>query len=310
MKLLFCGLGQIARRHIDIIQQNYTHEIFALRRPGSTPSGLAGVRELHSWVEADKISFDAAFITSPTHAHIAQAVECARRGLPLFIEKPLGSSTAGLAELIRLVQEKNIPSFVGYCFRFHPLVQEFKKKLEGLTVLHSRIVFSSYMPDWRTKKNYQNSYIVHRSQGGGVILDCSHEIDLAEYLFGPVQSITGRAGRMSALTVDAEDYADMLIKHTHSKTLLHLDFFTRATERSVSVSAADLFLKLDLKKNQIAIGREGDLKETSYEVDRDLMYHEQLQYFFEHIAAGRPMMNSVSEAARLLRQILSFRDGA
>jgi len=307
MKILFCGLGQIARRHIEIIQKNYTHEIFALRRPSSVPSGLAGVRELSSWAEADKLSFDAAFITSPTHAHISQATECARRGIPLFIEKPLGASTAGLADLVSLVQKKKLLTYVAYCFRFHPLVQEFKKKLEGLMVLHASVVFSSYMPDWRTKKNYQTSYIVRKAQGGGVILDCSHEIDLAEYLFGAVKTIDGVWGRASTLTIDAEDYADMILKHPQTVTALHLNFFSRVTQRYVEASTAELFLKLDLKKNKIFIGREGDLQETSYEVVPDLMYREQLRYFFDHLASGKHMMNSVPEASRLLEQILAFR---
>lgn len=307
MKLLFCGLGQIARRHIEIIQQNYTHEIFALRRSASQPAGLAGVRELRSWDEADKLSFGAAFITSPTHAHISQAAECARRGIPLFVEKPLGSSTTGLAELVNLVQTKKLLTYVGYCFRFHPLVQEFKKKLEDLTVLHASVVFSSYMPDWRTKKNYQTSYIVRKAQGGGVILDCSHEIDLAEYLFGAVKTIDGVWGRASTLTIDAEDYADMILKHPQTVTALHLDFFSRVTQRYVEARTAELFLKLDLKKNKIFIGREGALQETPYEVDRDLMYREQLRYFFDHLASGKPMMNNIPDAARLLEQILAFR---
>jgi len=310
MKLLFCGLGQIARRHIEILQKAYTHEIFALRRPSSIPSGISGVRELSSWSEAEKFSFDAAFITSPSHAHISQALECARRGIPLFIEKPLGSSTAGLAELVSLVQTKKLLTYVGYCFRFHPLVREFKKKLEGLTVLHARVVFSSYMPDWRTKKNYQTSYIVRKALGGGVLLDCSHEIDLAEYFFGTVSAINGAAGRASTLTVDAEDYADMILKHPQTVTSLHLDFFSRVTQRYVEASTAELFLRLDLKKNLISIGREGALQETAYEVDRDLMYREQLRYFFDHLASGKPMMNSVPEAARLLKQLLVFRGDA
>jgi predicted dehydrogenase len=207
-----------------------------------------------------------------------------------------------------LVQEKKLLSYVGYCFRFHPLVQEFKKKLEGLTVLHARVLFSSYMPDWRTKKNYQSSYIVHKSQGGGVILDCSHEIDLAEYFFGAVKTITGTAGRLSALTVDAEDYADMVLKHPQTVTALHLDFFSRVTQRYVEASTADLFLKLDLKKNKISVGREGDLQETSYDVDRDLMYREQLRYFFDHLASGKPMMNSIPQASSLFEKLMAFRE--
>ena len=173
--------------------------------------------------------------------------------------------------------------------------------------MHARIVFSSYMPDWRTKKNYQTSYIVRKALGGGVILDCSHEIDLAEYFFGTVKTMEGVAGRASTLTVDAEDYADMILKHPQTITALHLDFFSRVTQRYVEASTAELFLKLDLKQNKIFVGREVDLKETSYVVDRDLMYREQLRYFFDHLASGKPMMNSVPDAARLFEQILAFR---
>lgn len=307
MKILFCGLGQIARRHIEIIQREFTHEISVLRRPRSTAAGIPGVKELFSWSEVDANSFDAAFITSPTDAHIPQAIECARRGMALFIEKPLGHSEEGLEELIQLAGQKKILTYVAYCFRFHPLAMRFKELLKGQSVLHSNAYFGSYMPGWRTKKDYHNSYTVHRAQGGGVLLDCSHEIDLLEYFFGPVTEISGHAGKVSGLTVDAEDYADMFVRHAAGMTPLHLDFFSRVTRRYLEVDTPAIYLKMDLRKGTIISGREGDLHEERLEIEPDRMYVSQLRYFFEHLAASKPMMNSVPEAARLFKTLLRFR---
>ncbi len=309
MKLLFCGLGQIARRHIGLLQKLIPDvQITALRSAGKNPENLPGVQEVFSWSEADKHSFDAALITSPTHQHIAQASECVKRGMPVFMEKPLGASLEGLDDLLAVVEKKNLPVYVAYCFRFHPLVQEFKKRVSGLRILHSRASFSSYMPSWRTKKNYQNSYIVHHGQGGGVILDCSHEIDTLEFLFGEVSKITGTAGRVSGLTVDAEDYADMLVKHPQGTTPLHLDFFSRVTQRYVEVDTADTFYRMDLKDRKIISGQGSTLKEEVFAFDPDIMYAEQLRYFFSHLEAKMPMMNNLADAARLLKVILNFRD--
>ena len=41
----------------------------------------------------------------------------------------------------------------------------------------------SFLPNWRNNINYKNSNSAKKKLGGGVALELSHEIDLANYLF-------------------------------------------------------------------------------------------------------------------------------
>ncbi len=306
-KIIFVGLGQIARRHITILQQHFPCEIFALRTLGKTPCDIPGVHELHHWDEVSQHAFEAAFITSATFLHIPQAIECACRGIPLFIEKPLGSSLERLDNLLLEVETRRLSTFVAYPLRFHPLVLKLKRLLEGKRILHARMIFGGYMPNWRTKRNYRRSYTVFHEQGGGVILECSHELDLAAFLFGPLQHIAGRAGRVSGLTEDAEDYTDILLTHERIAATVHLNFFSRVTERVVTVETDEKTYRLDLKQGVLQWGSEGVLEEDRYIGDRDTMYVEQLKYFFANLGQSR-MMNDVFEAAPLFEKVLAFRD--
>ncbi len=310
MKLLFCGLGQIAKRHITIIQRHFPHyEIFALRLQNKTSGSIAGVKELYNWAEVNSHAFAAAFITSPTYLHIPQALECACRGIPIFIEKPLGNSLEKLDDLLVEIRIRRISSYVAYNFRFHPLVLKLKEKLAGKKILHARIVFGGYMPNWRTKKDYRQSATVFRTQGGGVILDCSHEIDMAAFLFGSLRRIDGRAGRVSGLTEDAEDFADILLTHERTPATLHLNFFSRVTERTLTVETEENTYHLDLKQGVLRTGNDGALEDEEFTGDRDVMYAAQLKYFFENIGNPR-MMNDLFEAAPLFEKMLAFRNAA
>ena len=305
-KILFVGLGQIARRHIAILQTLFPCEIYALRTLNKTPCDIPGVQEFYSWGEIEQRTFDAAFITSATFLHIPQAIECACRGIALFIEKPLGSSLERLDNLLLEVETRRLSTFVAYPLRFHPLVLKLKGLLEGKQILHALMIFGGYMPNWRTKKNYRHSYTVFHEQGGGVILECSHELDLAAFLFGPLQHIAGRAGRVSGLTEDAEDYTDILLTHERTAASVHLNFFSRVTERTLTVETNEKTYRLDLKQGVLQWGSEGKLEEELFVGDRDTMYVEQLKYFFENLGQAR-MMNDVFEAAPLFEKVLAFR---
>ena len=54
----------------------------------------------------------------------------------------------------------------------------------------------------------------------------SHELDMAEYLFGPVTGIQGTLSRVSGLTVDSDDCADLLVSHEWGTTNIHLNSFS------------------------------------------------------------------------------------
>lgn len=70
------------------------------------------------------------------------ASQCARRGMHLFIEKPLSDSLKGFSDLLRLTQKKNLTVYIAYCLRFHPVIAKLKELLKGKKVVHARVDLS------------------------------------------------------------------------------------------------------------------------------------------------------------------------
>lgn len=242
LRILLIGLGSIGKRHARLIQQHFSHEVVALRTfRGQEPNDL-GIPELHSWAEVENQPFDVAFVTNPTNQHIETAQRCAESGLHLFIEKPIDRSLDGLERLVATTRARRLSAYVAYPLRHHPLMNALKKRLENQAVLHASMVCASYLPQWRPQHDYRKSHSCFQAQGGGVLLEMSHELDMAEYLFGPVLNIEGRLSRTSNLTVDSDDCADLILRHDHGITNIHLNLFSQQRRRSVEVDTANGFL--------------------------------------------------------------------
>lgn len=308
MNILIVGLGSIGMRHARIIKEISGHEIFALRTFQGQEKNDLGIRELRSWNEVDKHSFGAALITNPTFMHLETAFECAKRNMHLFIEKPIDCKTDGLDELIDLVNQKKLTAYVAYPLRFHPVICELKKKLQGQTILHSRAVCASYMPNWRSKQKRKTTYSSFQEQGGGVILDCSHEIDYVEYLFGEIEDIRGIFGRQSDVTVDSEDFCDLNLFHPQGVTNLHMNLFSFETQRYIEVDTKEFYIKGDLNRFQIKIKDHTRESTLNFSTDYEAMFRSQMHYFFEHL--GNPdIQNNLLAAGKLFRKVLQFRNG-
>src|SRR5262249_40401662 len=162
-----------------------------------------------------------------TSLHVETALQCARRGMQLFLEKPIGHSFEGLDELRTLVRERRLTAFVAYPLRFHPAVEAFRARVaEAARPGHVRCTVSSYLPRWRPGTDHRESYSARRELGGGVVLDLSHEFDLVEHVFGAISQPVGVAGRLSDVTVDAEDFADAHFRAGPHTVNLHMNFFS------------------------------------------------------------------------------------
>src|SRR5262249_5372924 len=154
--------------------------------------------------EAWRASPDVAVVATPPSTHTAVALEAARRGCHLFVEKPLSDRWDGVDELIAEVRARSLVCLVGCNLRFHPGLVELRRLLdEGAIgrVLGARIEFGQYLPDWHPWEDYRETYSARRALGGGVILDAIHELDYAMWLLGPVSKVTALADHISTLEI-------------------------------------------------------------------------------------------------------------
>jgi predicted dehydrogenase len=307
MKIILFGLGSIGLRQATILR-SLDHDLVAFRSAPGHPNRL-GLPEIFTWEEARAMDADTAFITNPTHLHVATAIACAKMGLDIFIEKPLSDSLEGLDELERVCKSNEVTCYIAYGLRFHPVIKSLKAMVGTRKVNHVRIACSSYLPTWRQDQDWKKSYSRSKARGGGVILDLSHEFDYVEYLFGRIESAKSLVGRGSEITIDAEDYADVLIETEKGIPInLHLDFISRFNERRIVVDCEDESIEGDLIANRMT-RTNGDLVSVDqFTESRDDYLREQIEYFLDHLG-DKDIMNGLREARGLLERILVIRNG-
>src|SRR3989338_10249479 len=306
-KIVIIGLGSIGKRHARLLLEE-GYDVVAFRS-GTQKGNDLQLPEIFSWNELFKLKPDACFITNPTHLHLKTVQPCLEAGIPVFLEKPIDMSCENLDACLSMLKERQLPTYVAYVLRFHPVVKALREELQGKKVFHVRGVCTSYLPSWRAGEAKQY-YSAHASQGGGVILDVSHEFDLMDYLLGPLEEIKGNFSRLSHLTENAEDFVDCFMRSkTGAQINLHLNFLSHHRERRLVIDTEKGCYKGDLLAGKLSfLSEKEESWEKQYHFHSDDLFREQIRYFFDHLH-DPTMMNNLVDAAPLYRKIIAMREG-
>jgi len=289
MKILFLGLGSIGCRHLRILKELVQAEIVWCSN-GNNPNekmlikkyGIQIKRSIEAAL-AEKIDF--AVISNPTSRHVESATRIAEAKVPFFLEKPVSGSMGGVEELRRIVLENNVKVLVGYNFRYHPAFKVLKTAVnKGLigAPLSLRAELGQYLPDWHPDRDYRKDLSAKRDMGGGVVLDLSHEIDLAVNLFGEVDKVSAICSKYSSLEIETEDIAEITMVHKSNRlSQIHLDYCQRVYSKSLVVIGDKGTIVWNYTEKKVDLlspcGNEtlwrGSLKETRDEMFKDQMTH-------------------------------------
>ncbi len=130
-------------------------------------------------------------IALPNHLHLEVARAATRAGKHIFCEKPVGRSALETAEIERLAREAGVLSFVGFNYRWTPLVRYAHQliqegKLGTLTHYRGRF-FSMYGSDPHAQLTWR--FDAERSGMGALGDIMSHVIDMAHMLVGPIRRV-------------------------------------------------------------------------------------------------------------------------
>ena len=256
---------------------------------------------------------DVVLVTAPTHLHVPLALEAAKRGCDLFVEKPLSHAVDGVEELCREVEDRELVSMVGCNMRFHPGPARVKQLLEARAVgriVAARIFSGSYLPDWRPGTDYRQSYSASEARGGGAILDCIHEIDLALWYFGPGNLAGAVSTRAETLGLDVEGLAEMWIRHdTGVLSSVHVNFIQRDYRRGCEIVGSDGTLSWDFGEGSVrrtgAAGTESFAQPAGWQLDD--MYRDEMTAFLECVESRAPSTNAVRASLPALEIALSAR---
>lgn len=320
-RFLVSGCGSIGKRHVGNLLAANAGEVIGYDVSADRAAEVRsrfGIEALTDLGSAFDRRPDVVFVTAPTSLHVPLALEAARRGCHLFIEKPLSHSTEGIEQLLDEVRRRGLVTLVGCNLRFHPGLTAVKRLLdEGAVgrVVAARIEVGQYLPDWHPRENYRRGYSARRDLGGGVILDAIHEIDYARWLLGPVAAVSCFAGRLSRLEIETEDTAAILLRFAGGTIgELHLDYVQRAYSRSCHLIGEEGTVRWDYGTGEVKLYSAGSgawraiANPPGWQPNQ--MYVDELRHFLRCLDGEAAPALDVFDAARVLRIALAAREGA
>lgn len=249
MRILIIGNGSIGNRHARLLAST-GHDIAILSaRPVEEHRSFTVLNE----ALADFLP-DVVIVASVTSRHGADIDALLEWGYtkPILVEKPL------LATVPPGDIPKPRPSVrVAYNLRFHPVIIALRKALEGRKVFAANIIAGQHLSQWRPGRDMLSTYSASKERGGGVVRDLSHELDLAQHVFGPLSLIASHSARVGSVTIDSEDVATAILSSASCPLItIHLNYLDRQPRRHWVVITDTGTIEADLVKSILSINGE------------------------------------------------------
>ncbi len=177
MRVLVIGSGSIGRRHHGNLQTLGASSRLVSWRDGGLGGAVAAMQDA-----------EAVVIATATDIRLPLIEAAAAQGLPVYVEKPLAfhpQEVEAIAELAAPVADR---SMLGLMLRYHPAVRALAAS-DLSDVFQFALTIGHDVTQWRQDWRFSDSYAA-KAEGGGVLLDLCHELDLAACLF-PGLEVTG-----------------------------------------------------------------------------------------------------------------------
>lgn len=299
MRILFFGLGSIGQRHLSNLQAilserqiQATIEAFRSRPDKEESDSFSTVKMLYR--PKDIVgNYDVVFVTNPTDQHYSTLVSMSARAKYFFIEKPVFETVKDIKSLT----DKNKQCYVACPLRHKLIYKKLNQIVHDNVVQSARVIASSYLPNWRTS-DYRTSYSAQSNQGGGVELDCIHELDYIIDLFGlPTHSHTV-IKKVSNLEINSNDHASYILDYEDKVVALHLDYYGKYNQRNIELITEQGLITVNLVENSISLN--GKTIETLPE-ERNEFYMNEMNYFMDMVLKGAENINTLKQSLDTLK---------
>ncbi len=186
------GLGIMGRRMLQALS-TYPHFVVTQMWDPSKVAQqqaleIAPNAEIPDTAEAAIEAVDLVYLACPPAPRHLYAKYAADRGKPLFLEKPLGTDVAASRDLVRHLEEANVPTVVNFVQATgEPMAHIQAAKASGdMGTLMGIDIFVSYK-QWPRAWQKQADWLRFRAEGGMTREVISHFMFFAERLMGQTQ---------------------------------------------------------------------------------------------------------------------------
>jgi predicted dehydrogenase len=185
----------------------------------------------------------AVIVANPSALHVPLALEAARAGAHLLIEKPLSHDLDGVQELEDTVAARHLTVLVGFHYRFDPGLLSLKRWLDAGAigeVVSAQVHWGEYLPDMHPWEDYRLGYAAQAALGGGVLLTLCHPFDYLRWLVGNVEDVSAVESRRNVLGLSVDTCVDVNLRFANGASgHVHLDFVQRPREHRLTIVGSE-----------------------------------------------------------------------
>ncbi|MEB3167477.1 MAG: Gfo/Idh/MocA family oxidoreductase [Synechococcaceae cyanobacterium] len=231
VRIALAGCGRIAGKHIASIVQNHDRaRLVALCDPLDERLEAASALLVTQAAEADLLiepparfsSFaellagdhgaDLVVLATPSGLHAQQAIAAAEAGYHVMSEKPMATRWADGQAMVKACDRAGVRLFVVKQNRFNSTIQLVKRQLEagrfGRLAMVTANVFWSRPQAYYDKDAWRGTW---EYDGGALMNQASHYVDLLDWLIGPVQSVSASMATIGR-RIEVEDTAALQLR--------------------------------------------------------------------------------------------------
>ncbi|HZB48195.1 MAG TPA: Gfo/Idh/MocA family oxidoreductase [Mycobacteriales bacterium] len=204
-RIAVVGAGYIAGRHVESLTTLPDVQVAAVCDPQADRAAALAARcgaAVHADPEAmlAAVPVDAVYVCVPPGAHGDPERTVLRRGLGLFVEKPLAADLETAEALAAEVAAAGVPTATGYHWRYLDTVEQ---AVELLADRPPRLLVGS----WLDRTPGTPWWPVRAASGGQLVEQATHLVDLARLLAGEVDGVSAVAARSPAGAGDIDHVA-------------------------------------------------------------------------------------------------------
>lgn len=309
MKYALIGCGRIANNHIkaalatgleivalcDVISERA--EIYATKNKPDCKI-YTDYKAMLTEIEPE---FSAIATESGKHAEIA--IDCINAGTNVLIEKPIALCARDADEIISAARLNGVSVGVCHQNRFNKAVQKLRTAVdEGR---FGRIYNIAAVVRWNRNEDYykQAPWRGTWAQDGGCLMNqCIHNIDLLRWIGGDVESVTGVTNNFQHPYIEAEDFGTAIVKFKSGAVGTvegTVNVYPRNMEETLTVFGERGTVKLGGKSlNTIELWEFEDSKDSLEDVQREFTESPPDIYGFGHTPLYRDFIEAINDNRR------------
>ncbi|ABM70694.1 Gfo/Idh/MocA family protein [Prochlorococcus marinus] len=235
IKVGIVGCGRIFKKHLEAITNNFERiELVAIcdenndslekanefikdvcskiKNFSNNPKRFFSYKILLDYCSQNPNFIDLIVLATPSGLHPSQVISAAKCGLNVMTEKPMATKWADGLSMVKACDDAGVRLYVIKQNRFNRTLQLLKKQI--VNGRFGRIAMVTSNVFWQRPQSYydQDSWRgTWEFDGGALMNQASHYVDLMEWLVGPIASVNASIATVGR-NIEVEDTATLNLR--------------------------------------------------------------------------------------------------